>query len=180
MTQPAPPPSKPKKTKSKAKQSKSQRTSKRQKLSTGEASEVDGDGAVGDEKSHVEKTEDDGLGGAKWECLAISLEDYQRVLDSIKGKDEDEQILTERITEEILPDIEKAADAKARREAKRMRELQNLQKLASAKRSSRIADKTAKQREMDEAAEAERKKHEELEMAHKEAEKQRKMEEVSI
>lgn len=167
------------KSKAKSKSSKAKRNSKRQKLSIGKDEEKDQANISADEK-HEEGNEDDGLGGAKWECLAVNLEEYQSVLDSIKSKDEDEQILTERIHNEILPDIEKAADARARKEAKRMRELENVQKLATAKRSSRIADKTAKQKEIEEAEEAERKRKDEIAMAHRQVDKQRKLEEVCV
>lgn len=166
------------KPKSKAKSSKSKRNSKRQKLSNCEDEDGEHYASDAEEVRLHHESNDDGLGGAKWECLAITLEDYQGVLDSIKSKDEDEQVLTQRIIDDILPDIEKAADARTRREAKRMRELENVQKLASAKRSSRIADKTAKQKEVEDAVDAERKRKEQTAMAHREADKQRKMEDV--
>jgi hypothetical protein len=61
-----------------------------------------------------------------------------------------------------------------------LKELENLHKLASAKRSSRLAGKAEKQKEKDALDEAERKKLADLEMAHKEQERQRKLEEVRV
>jgi hypothetical protein len=56
-----------------------------------------------------------------------------------------------------LPVIEKAEE-KQKKNARKQKELLNLQKLATAKRSSRIASKLDKEREEQEAAEAERKR----------------------
>lgn len=177
MTHPKVPASTSKKAKSKSKKSQARRSSKRQKLDNSEAADANDGGAV--ESYDAESAEDDdSLGGAKWECLAITFEDYQSVLASVKSKDEDEIMLTERIREEVLPDIEKAAASKERREAKRLRELENLERMATAKRSSRLADKTARQKEIEQAQEAERRKHGEVIAAHKEQERQRKMEEA--
>jgi hypothetical protein len=121
--------------------------------------------------------EGDGLGGMKWECLAITLDDLNRFVASIeKSRDPNEKILRSRITEDLLPLLEKQEEARKRKAAQKERELLNLEKLATAKRSSRIAGKLELQRQEEEAREAERKRQAELAMAKKEQEKWLKLE----
>lgn len=123
--------------------------------------------------------EDDGFGGAKWECIAVTFDEYKEFLAGIqKSRDADEKALYKRITAEVLPVIEKRAELQERKAAQRRRELENLEKLATAKRSSRLAGKAEKQREVQEAEDAERKRKEDLVMARREQERQSKMEEV--
>lgn len=127
------------------------------------------------------KEEDDGLGGMKWECMCVTLEDYQDYMSSIrKSRDANEKALYKRIEEEILPELAKVAEEQAKKEARRMKELEVLQKLATAKRSSRISARMEKQKEVEEAEEAERKRQAELAKARAEQDRQRKLEEVSI
>lgn len=124
---------------------------------------------------------DDGLGGMKWECLCITLEEYQEYIKSIRrSKDPNEKVLCQRLEQKVLPQIEAAAEEKARKEARKLKELEIMSKLATAKRSSRISARVEKQRENEEAAEAERKRQAEVAMAKAEADKQRKMEEVGV
>lgn len=131
------------------------------------------------ELAPVEEQEDDGFGGMKWECMCITLDDYQEYLETIrKSRNPDEKQLYKDIEADIIPELAKVAEAQARKEAKKMKELETLQKLATAKRSSRISAKMDKQKEIDEAEEAERKRREEIAMAKAEQAKQRKMEEV--
>ncbi|KAI9661512.1 MAG: hypothetical protein M1831_003034 [Alyxoria varia] len=173
---PKPGPVKPQKSKAKAKpKSRGSRASKRQRLSNGKVASVEEESD--NEETPPEESADNGLGGATWECVAITLEEYNKVLESIRSKNADEKILSQRIRNEVLPEIEKAAEARAKREAKRMKDLENMQKMATAKRSSRLADKQEKQKEVEAAAEAEQKKQAEFDMARKEQERQRKMEE---
>ena len=134
--------------------------------------------ATGDCQGNV-APEDDGFGGSKWECVAITLGQYRDFLETIrKSKNMDEKDLHTRITEDVLPVIEKAEEAQQRKIARRERELMTLQKLATAKRSGRIASKMDKEREEREAAEAERKRQAEIVEAKKEQERQKKMEEA--
>jgi phage-related minor tail protein len=122
---------------------------------------------------------DDGLGGRKWECIAITLAQYQEFLRTIeKSKDEDEKALHERLTIEVLPVIEKAEEAQMRRIARKEKELINMQKLATAKRSSRLASKMEREREEQQALEAERQRKAQLLEAKKDQERQKKMEEA--
>ena len=123
--------------------------------------------------------QDDGFGGRKWECIAVNLDQYQDFLESIrKSRDPDERVLHRRITEEVLPVIEKAEESLLRKRQKQERELMNFQKLATAKRSSRLEAKQERERQEQEAVEAERKKKSDLLAAKQDQEKQKKMEEA--
>lgn len=180
----APPPPEPKpKAKPKAKKRTSTRSSKRRKLSTPlPESEAEEDGDVEEKNGDAKQengVEDDGFGGMKWECIAITLEDYQNFLESIrKSRDPNEKALHKFITSDVLPIIEKRAEAQRQKALRKQRELETLQKMATAKRSSRLAGKAEQKKHEEEAAAAERKRQEELAMAHREQERQRKMEEV--
>ena len=194
----APPPPEPapkrkaKPKKGKAKGGGARRQSKRLKISHDEDTEMEGtevdvteaDGEeteVKEEEQPSVAEEDDGLGGAKWECIAITYEEYKSFLESIqKSRDPDEKVLYRRLTSEVLPIIEKRAEAQARKLAARQRELQTMEKMATAKRSSRIASRTEKQKEIEEAEEAERKRIADLAMAKREQAKQHKLEEVCL
>lgn len=126
----------------------------------------------------LEAEKEDPSGGFKWECIAITLPEYQQFIDNIrKSKDPNEQILRDRLTEEVLPVIEKLEEAQERKRQKMEKELYNMQLLAGAKRSSRIADKHEKERLEKEAAELARRREEELIEARKEEKRRRKIEE---
>ena len=100
-------------------------------------------------------------------------------MDSIrKSRDPDEKALLARITNDVLPVIVKAEEAQLRKQARKERELSTIQKLATAKRSSRLASKQEKEKEEHEAAEAERKKKADLAAARADQDKQKKMEEA--
>jgi hypothetical protein len=118
--------------------------------------------------------------GRTWECIAVTLEDYTQFLDSIKrSRDIEERSLHKRLTSDVLPILLKKEEERQRKAARRLKELENLTKLATAKRSSRLAGKMEAKKEQEEAEAAERKRLADLEMAHKEEERQRKMGEVS-
>lgn len=137
--------------------------------------EVAGDGDA-DEEAPIE-IEDDGFGGMKWECIAVSFDEVNAFVSSLeKSRDPNEKILRKRIAEDLLPLLEKQEEARKRKAAQKERELLNLEKLATAKRSSRIAGKLEHQKQEEEAREAERKKQAELAMAKKEQEKWMKLE----
>ncbi|KAK2760815.1 hypothetical protein FQN54_002053 [Arachnomyces sp. PD_36] len=150
---------------------------KRRKLSqTGAAQDGDEDEEK-DENAANGEGDQDTFGGMKWECIAVSLTEYQDFLKSIhRTKDPDEQILRDRLTEDVLPVIEKLEEAQQKKIARREKELLNLQKLASAKRSSRIAGRQEKEKQEQEAAEEERKRQAELIAARKDEERQKKIE----
>ena len=183
VSQPSQPQSASKASKAKSKSRKTNnRSSKRQKLSNGDTSDRDGtaDGAS-KEASGGNGQDDRVFGGAKWECIAVSIEEFRVVIDMFrKSKDIDEKELAQSIQDDVMPELERAEESKARKEARRMRELENLQRMAGAKRSSRIAGRHEKEKQEAEARAVELKRQQELDMAHKEADRQHRAERVSI
>ncbi|KAH8177731.1 PHD-finger domain-containing protein [Sarocladium implicatum] len=94
---------------------------------------------------------DESLGGMVWECIAVTLGEVETFLDTIaKSRDENEKILRNQIKDHLLPILQKQEDSRKRREQQRERELLNQAKMASAKRSSRIAGKIEQQRNEEE------------------------------
>ena len=181
---PLPPtPVKAKKAKPKPRRSRGTRSSKRRKLSTPDDdldSLADNDETVDEIKQEEKNDEDDGFGGMTWECIAVTLQEYQTFLESIrKSRDPNEKALHKAVTDTVLPILEKKAEAQRAKALRKQRDLENLQKLATAKRSSRIAGRVEKQKEEEEVATAERKRIRDLEMAHKEQNRQRKLDDVS-
>ena len=178
QTDPPPPPEPSKaKTKAKSKKSKASRASKRQKVATPEPEEPAEEEEVSAE--HPPEHDDDGFGGKTWECVCVTLQDYQEYMNSIrKSRDPNEKILLKRLQEDVIPVMEGLAEEQARKQARKMRELENMQKLAMAKRSSRISSRLEKQKEIEEVEEAERKRQAELSMAKAEQEKQKKLEDA--
>jgi hypothetical protein len=176
QTEPPPPPppkAAPKKNSKKGRAA--ARASKRRKVADAAVSDDDIDNDT--TEIHEDATEDDGLGGIKWECIAITLDDFNKFLASIeKSRDPNEKILKKRISDDLLPILEKQEESRKRKQAQKEKELLNMEKLAHAKRSSRIAGKLEQQRQEDEAREAERKRAAELATARKEQEKWRKLE----
>ncbi|KAL9625874.1 MAG: hypothetical protein Q9160_000195 [Pyrenula sp. 1 TL-2023] len=119
---------------------------------------------------------DDTFGGFKWECLAVNHAQYKDFLGTLeKTKDPDEKILRDNVTDNVLPVIEKAEEAQRRKLERKERELINLQKMAGAKRSSRLADKFEKEKQERDTAETERKRMVDLRAAQREQERQQKM-----
>lgn len=172
---PPPPAAKPKKNSKKGKAAR--RASKRRKVSETVESEAEPMEEGDTTEIHAEEPEDDGFGGMKWECLAVTLDEYTTFITSLeKSKDPNEKILRKRIVDGVLPLLEKQEEARKRKQAQKERELLNIEKLAHAKRSSRIAGKMEQHKQEEEAREAERKKHTELAMARKEQEKWLKLE----
>lgn len=181
-TDPSPPSAIVPKAKSKAKKAaRGSRASKRRKVSAVDEEEEEEEEETVQEVEMPEEKEDDGMGGAKWECIAVTLDEYNAFLDPLRrSRNRDEKDLIVEITQQVLPELEKHAEALERKKAKERRELEALQKMATAKRSSRIAGRMEKQKEIDEAEEAERRKRDDLKMAHKEENRRLKMEEVCL
>ncbi|KAI9040448.1 putative PHD finger domain protein [Aspergillus affinis] len=175
-TDPPLPPPKPAKAKTKRKSARAMRASKRRKVS-GVA--FDNDSSDEDNKNTADGDAfRDPFAEMQWECVAITLSDYQQFLASIqKTKDADEKILRGRIEEDVMPVIEKEEESQQRQKVKREKELFNLQLLAGAKRSSRIAGKAEKERHDREAEEAARKKEADAVAARKAEENKPKIEE---
>ena len=178
-TEPAPPPQAAAKPKANSKKAKAAaRASKRQRLSE-VVNDADGEESGASVPPETE-VDDDGFGGATWECMAVTLEDFLIIRNKLQGvRDPNEKVLRERLLNEVLPVIEKAAEEQKRKALKREKELLNLEKLAGAKRSSRLAGKQQREKEEADAAEAERKRLADIAMAKKEEEKMQKRELVS-
>ncbi|KAK0730597.1 hypothetical protein B0H67DRAFT_41436 [Lasiosphaeris hirsuta] len=148
---PPPPPPKPKKNSKKARAA--HRSSKRRRISTGVASDAEDTGDAGDagdeasESGAPAQPEDDGLGGMKWECIAVTLDEVREFLSGIhKTKDSNEKVLRDQILDHLVPILEKQEESMKRKQLQREKELLNLEKLAHAKRSSRIATKVEQQK----------------------------------
>lgn len=155
------------------------RASRRKKTIESEESANDADNDTpAEDGDAVPNEENDDFGGRKWECIAITLGQYQEFLESIqKSRDPDEKDLYRRVREKVLPVIEKAEESQLRKKQKQERELVNMQKLATAKRSSRLEAKMERERQEQEVAEAERKRKADLAAAKQNQEKQKRMEE---
>ncbi|KAL6858649.1 Sfi1 spindle body domain-containing protein [Trichoderma novae-zelandiae] len=129
----------------------SRRSGKRRRVSES----VDADNASLDDapKEGLELDyEDTHLGDMAWECLAVTLPEVEALVESMaKSRDENEKILRRQLRDHLVPILEKQEQERSRRELRREKELATLAKLATAKRSSRIASK-AEQREQQEKA----------------------------
>ncbi|KAL8770037.1 MAG: hypothetical protein Q9209_004075 [Squamulea sp. 1 TL-2023] len=176
---PPPPAPKPKANSKKAKAA--ARASKRRKTRDVQHSEQEDEQDATFDHEAKDPTEADSFAGRTWECIAVTLTDYQDFLDSIKkSRDADEKALHNRITKDVLPIIEKDEESKLRRQAKKEREMINMEKLATAKRSSRLASKHETERLEREAAEAEQKRKADIAAALAHKEKQNKMDEARV
>ncbi|KAJ5899096.1 hypothetical protein N7495_003840 [Penicillium taxi] len=133
--------------KAKSRSSRASRASKR-----ASAVAVEEESAI---ENHNGETGSDEL---KWECVAVTLQQYHDFLETIKSKDEDEKLLYTRIEDHVLPLLLKIEDAQQRKRQKREKELHSMQLLAGAKRSSRLAAKEERERSEKEAADAARKR----------------------
>lgn len=175
LTEAPPPLPKPKKNTKKARAA--QRANKRRRVSS-EGPTHDGD--AGDEASDAgtpTEPEDDGLGGMKWECVAITLDEVREFLSSIqKSKDPNEKVLYSQIQEHLVPILEKQEESRKRKQLQREKELLNLERMAHAKRSSRIASKLEHQKMEERAREEEKKRREEEAARRREELKRLKME----
>lgn len=167
---PIPPPPKPK-PKSNSRAARAMRASKRRRVSG-----VDNDDGEADTGANGTR-EKDPMEDMTWECVAVSLSDYQHFLDTIqKTKDPNERILRDRLLEDVMPIIEKEEESQQRQIAKREKELFNMELLAGAKRSSRIAGKAERERHEREAEEAAERQRAELAASRKEAARQKALE----
>ncbi|MCJ1478974.1 hypothetical protein MMC13_007658 [Lambiella insularis] len=182
---PEPPAPKPKakpKAKSKAGKAAARASKRRKTTEEGEPAGITENGEEADTeiiKADENGQEDDGFGGRKWECLAVTLPEYQAFLETIqKSRDPDEKALHSRLTKEVMPVIEKLEEDRQKKIARRQKELMNLEKLATAKRSSRLASKQEREREEQEALAAERRRQADLVAAKKDVERQKQMDEA--
>ncbi len=155
---PAPPP-KPKKNTKKARAA--QRASKRRRASSGVASDADDASGEASDAESPAAPEDDGLGTMRWECIAVTLNEVREFLATIqKSKDANEKTLRDQVQDHLLPILEKQEESRQRKQLQREKELLNLEKLAHAKRSSRIAGRVEQQQIEERTREEERKRRE--------------------
>lgn len=169
------------------------RASKRRKLDASEDEEQDGQPEIDDtgmaedtemingtsEAPQAEQESGYGFTRKTWECIAITLEDYQEFMAGIfRSRDPNEKQLRQTIETDVLPIIEKRAEALRQKQLKKVRELENLQKMATAKRSSRLADKADKEAKDREEREVEEKRQRDLKMAREEQDRQKRIEDV--
>lgn len=136
----APPPPVQTKSKKRRPSRAGRRTSKRQRTDGGSVNKSDTEEIEreGDEA----EAEEDGLGGATWECLAVTLDEVKEVIEGFrKTRDDNEKILRKQLETHLLPILEKEDESRKRKALQRERELLSLAKMANAKRSSRIANK---------------------------------------
>ncbi|KAJ3499331.1 hypothetical protein NLG97_g425 [Lecanicillium saksenae] len=117
------------------------------------------------------------LGGMRWECVAITLDDVRSLIDSFqKTRDANEKVLRNQLGLHLLPILEKQEESRKRKEAQHQRELLSLAKMANAKRSSRIAGKVEQQKEEEKIKEERERERKELENQRREQQKQMKLE----
>ncbi|KAK1757591.1 reticulocyte-binding protein 2 a [Echria macrotheca] len=172
---PTKPVAKPKKNTKKAKAA--QRASKRRRVSTTAFSEAEDAGDEDSELGAPDEPEDDGLGGMKWECIAVTLDEVRQFLSTIqKSRDDNEKVLRNQIQLHLVPILERQEESRKRKQLQREKELLNLEKLAHAKRSSRIAGKLEQQKAQEQAREEVRRRQEEEMKKIKEEAKKTKME----
>lgn len=149
-----PPPPPPPKSKSKSSAKKNRRSAahahKRRRTGQAEESEADEEEATPAESNlkDVSAFADDDFGGATWECVAITLTQYKDLLDSFKkSKVEAELDLHAYLVRDCLPVILDLEEKRLRKEERRAHESRQVEMLTNAKRSSRIADRSQKQKE---------------------------------
>lgn len=158
MTEPSPPPPAPKSKKRKS-YSANRRSSKRHH--TAQVTK-DEDEQVPEEANEPGHNTQSGLGGAKWECVAVTLDEVKQLLQMLrKSRDNNQKILCRQLDEHLLPILEKQEESRKRKELQREKELLNLAKMATAKRSSRIANKAEVKKEEEKSREEEEKAKEE-------------------
>ncbi|KAI9821986.1 MAG: hypothetical protein M1826_000598 [Phylliscum demangeonii] len=92
----------------------------------------------------------------KWECIAVSLSDYDAFIQSIKrSRDPNERALYKHCLHNIRPLVEKVDEERRHKMSKKKKELEIADRLANAKRSGRIADRAEQRRKkLEEAEEA--------------------------
>ncbi|KAJ4394251.1 hypothetical protein N0V93_003468 [Gnomoniopsis smithogilvyi] len=180
LTQAPAPSAPPKKTSQKAKAA--ARAAKRRRIAVSVAADSTNDE---DNASEVEDNDDaaeiddnqDPLGGATWECVAITLDEVRNFIEPLKkSKDPNEKVLRSQIEEHMLPLLEKQEESRKRKILQRERELLNLAKMANAKRSSRLAGRAEQQRQEEQEREERQKRLAEEAAAKKEEQKRLKIE----
>jgi hypothetical protein len=176
LSDPPAPALKPKKNSLKARAA--ERAAKRRRIAAALDSGADDADDDTSEQDKIEDTpEDDGLGGMLWECIAATLDEVREFVGTLlKTKDPNEKVLRNEIQEHLVPILEKQEDSRRRKIHQREKELLALEKMAYAKRSSRIASKIEQEKTNELAREVELKRREAEAAARKEERKRIKME----
>ncbi|PKS07863.1 hypothetical protein jhhlp_006471 [Lomentospora prolificans] len=131
--------------------------------------------AVNDGENYIDA---DGLGGRTWECIAVTLNEVNRFLQSLEGtRDENEKILRAQIRTHLVPILQRDEESRKKKVLQRERELLNLAKMANAKRSSRIARKAEQQKREAQAQEDERRRQADITAALRNEKIQKRLEE---
>jgi hypothetical protein len=155
------------------------RASKRRKVS-GPPDHIDTSEFQDDMEDQPEEVEleSDGLGGMRWECIAVTLDQVQTFLQSLqKTRDGNEKILRDTLEEHLVPILERQEESRKRKAVQREKELLNLAKIANAKRSSRIANKIEQQKLDEKTREEDERRLAEEAAALREAKQRSKLEE---
>ncbi|KAF2401125.1 hypothetical protein EJ06DRAFT_378388 [Trichodelitschia bisporula] len=159
----------PKRKKAPAKSARGSRASRRR-------SQVDSPEA---EEVQPESADTDDYITPQWELIAVDKEEYDAFLETIrKSKRPKDKELYRAVQENVFPILEERHEAHMRKLAKQRRELEALEKLATAKRSSRLAGKKEKEEEQRRVEEAERKRLADLKTAQQAMAREQKMQEA--
>ncbi|KAF3904343.1 hypothetical protein AA313_de0205032 [Arthrobotrys entomopaga] len=115
----------------------------------------------------------------EWKCICCNLEEYRAFIAKFeKSKHPDEKELRKVIIEDILPVFEKDEQKRKRKLAEEERERLRLELLSGRKRSARVDERMARQREADEREQTLRVEREERQRYEKEELFKRKEEEA--
>lgn len=119
----------------------------------------------------------DTLGGWKWECIAVSLDEYRTFLDANrKTRDPNQKSLNKYIEQTVLPILQEVEEKRLRKLEARARREALEARIHTAKRSGRLAAKFEAEKEAADRAEAERHHALTLAAAHREEERRHQME----
>ncbi|EWC44013.1 hypothetical protein DRE_01365 [Drechslerella stenobrocha 248] len=116
-----------------------------------------------------------------WKCVCGNIEEYKALSAKFeKSKHLDETELRKVILEDILPVLEKDEQKRRRKLLEEEKELARLLLLSGRKRSARVDERAAKQREAEEREQALRREREENERHEREEQNQHKEEEARL
>jgi len=187
---PSPPPkakAKPKATPTKGK-SRGTRTSKRRKVEETEDEEMEDvqeqteddvkmeeeeeAKVVNGESAEAEDEPGFGFTNKTWQCIAVTLEDYNNFLATIfRSRDPNEKHLRKMIEERIIPLMEERAERLQQQKLAELRKMEIQASMATAKRSGRLAAKQERDKEEQDKRDVEEKRKQELREAHEEQER---------
>ncbi|KAF3910217.1 hypothetical protein ABW21_db0202497 [Orbilia brochopaga] len=151
------------------------RSTKRRKVSDYD------DDANGADNSPPVNENDAFVAQIEWKCVCSNLQEYRTFVAKLeKSKHPDEKELRKVIKEDILPVFEKEEQKRKRKHLEDEKEQARLQMLSGRKRSARVDERMARQREAQEREYVLRNEREELEQQHREELQKQKDEEARI